>query len=114
MSKVKFKVVREVRAEVIKLEDGKEYVLTIKGPIRIGAAAPAGSGRERNADVAPVLNHDDNKEGVIIVNAALRSQLVESYPADGYVGKTFAITPLGKAPGKRYKSFKIQEVELAQ
>jgi len=46
------------------------------------------------------------------VGQVLKSSLVENYPDDGYIGKTFACTQSAPPANKRYKQMSVNEVEL--
>lgn len=114
-SKIKFDVVKEVKSEVFRIEDNVEKYFEFTGPIRVGATntGPAAVQREKGADVAPVKDlEQDGKEGVILLGAALRSQIEEAYPGNGYVGKQFRIKCLGRMPGKRYKGYAVTEIRI--
>jgi len=104
----KYTVVREVRQDVLKLEEGREYVLRFEAPIRIGGTTANGV---KSADVATVTNLEDGSQTVVIMNAAFKSTIVESYPNDTYVNKAFSVTNLGRVAGKRYKAFKVIEID---
>ncbi|MGH7743753.1 MAG: hypothetical protein ACREQ5_02900 [Candidatus Dormibacteria bacterium] len=67
--------------------------------------------RKAPATLANVINLEDGSVCQIIVNAVVKSVLNDEYPNDGYVGKCFAITKRGRAQGKQYNPFDIEEIE---
>lgn len=111
---ISYKIVREVKSEVFKMEDNVEYLFKITGPIRIGVAntGAAALKREKRPDTVSVRDLENNKDGVIILGAALLSQFQEGYTDDGYVGRSFSIKCLGKLTGNRYKSYVVNEIEV--
>ena len=63
------------------------------------------------ATVAEVINLETGEHANLICNTVLESNLTETYPGEGYVGKQFKIIQYEKAEGKRYKTFEITEIE---
>lgn len=65
-------------------------------------------------DILSVRDAADGNEKEILVGQVLKSSLVENYPDDTYVGKTFACTQSAPPQGKRYKQMSVNEVELEE
>lgn len=49
-------------------------------------------------------------EKSLVVPAIIKSELLRTYPNDGYVGKFFAMSKLGKQEGKNYNNWDIKEI----
>ena len=109
-TKFKFKVVSDLKLEVLKLEDKTEYFIRIEAPIRLGTPKP--NSAEKSADVANVTNLVDGKKYVVLMNAVVKSSLEEAFPDAGYVGKSFRIFGTGKVSGKRYKGYEVSQIEV--
>lgn len=108
---IKFKVVNDLKLDVLKLEDGQEYLFTIVSPIKLGTPKADGS-NEKSADTVQAINLADDKKVVIMLNAVIRSSLQENYPNGEYVGKSFRAFGTGKVKGKRYKGYEFSEITL--
>ena len=96
-----------------KWEDGTEKVFTILGPIRAGRIVDnPRNGIAKAPDILAVRDAADGNEKEILVGQVLKSSLVENYPDDAYIGKTFACTQSAPPANKRYKQMAVNEVEL--
>ena len=96
-----------------KWEDGTEKVFTILGPIRAGRIVDnPRNGIAKAPDILAVRDAADGNEKEILVGQVLKSSLVENYPDDAYIGKTFACTQSAPPANKRYKQMSVNEVEL--
>ncbi|NDD63589.1 MAG: hypothetical protein EBZ36_06375 [Acidobacteria bacterium] len=63
-------------------------------------------------DLLDVVDVEDGKSKRLLCGKVLVSTLLENFPDDGYVGKTFQVT-MGPVPqGKRYKTCEVRLVEL--
>lgn len=83
--------------------------LTIKSVIRKGSVI-ASSGISTAPDIMDVTDIKTGRDHRVLVNAVLLKGLLENYPDDSYVGKSFVITPGDKPAGKRYKTMDIREL----
>ena len=109
---VNYVIKKNVTADSWKWVEGVEKVFTIKSAIRLGRAPKPGAAIATQAELIDVTDAADGKDKLIVLNKVLRDNLIEQYPVDGYIGKTFAAT-MGPVPtGKKYKSFQVTEVEL--
>lgn len=110
----KFTRTRSVTLPTLRLaEEGTVYV-KITGPMTQSTVQqkPDKDGKVKEpATVAPVVNVETGELTQIIVGAALKGILGETYPKDGYVDRSFEITKHGKAPGKRYNTYSVFEIE---
>jgi hypothetical protein len=126
---LQFEVVRHVTLPLFKMEDENfKYYFRFEKGIEQGRELAA-SKRQRKVsegsdqkeplpppDLAEVTNLRTGELGQIIVNAVLKSNLEDTYPDAGYVGKSFQIQRLKSiARGSRtIKMFEILEIKLKQ
>jgi len=109
---VNYVIKKNVTADVWKWVEGVEKVFTVKSAIRIGRAPKPGAAIQTAAELLDVVDVATGTPQVIVLNKVLRDNLVEQYPGDGFIGKTFAGI-MGAIPtGKKYRAFKLSEVEL--
>ena len=88
-------------------------MFTILGPIRAGRIVDnPRNGIAKAPDILAVRDAADGNEKEILVGQVLKSSLVENYPDDAYIGKTFACTQSAPPANKRYKQMSVNEVEL--
>lgn len=126
-----FKVKSHVTLPLLKVEDEKEYVVTITTKFVKGEAAPARKIKEEVTDpetgevktvetmskpvepptLCQVVNLLDGKPYQMIAGAVLHSEIVKKYPDESYLGKSFQFN-VYRIAGKRYKGVQIAEVEL--
>jgi hypothetical protein len=110
---VSYKVAKALNGGLWKWIDGEEKVFTILGPIRAGRVVDnPRNGIAKAPDILSVRDAADGNEKEILVGQVLKSTLVENYPDDAYIGKTFACTQSAPPTGKRYKQMEVNEVEL--
>jgi hypothetical protein len=94
-----------------KWEDGTEKTFTVKSPIRKGSPS-ARSGITAAPDIMDVVDLVDGGTKRILVGKVLSSTLLENFPDDSYVGKSFRAVQGPPPAGKRYKSMTVQEVVI--
>ena len=110
---VNYRIAKALNSGLWKWEDGEEKVLTILGPIRVGrTVSNPRNGIAKAPDILSVRDLADGNEKEILVGQVLKSTLVENYPDDSYVGKSFACTQSAPPTGKRYKQMTVNEVEV--
>jgi hypothetical protein len=110
---VTYKIAKALNGGLWKWIDGEEKVFTILGPIRAGRVVDnPRNGIAKAPDILNVRDAADGNEKEILVGQVLKSTLVENYPDDAYIGKTFACTQSTPPAGKRYKQMEVNEVEL--
>jgi hypothetical protein len=63
-------------------------------------------------ELAHVIDMETGEVAQIIVNAILKTELVDTYPNGTYVGKGFEIKKFKPTGGKRYAMIQIAEVEV--
>jgi hypothetical protein len=114
----KYTRTRSVTLPVFKVEVEVPLYLMVNGPMFIGKPVEAKTGADGKkgvpmepATIMPVTNIETGEVGQIIVNAALKSILDETYPKDSYVEKSFEIVKHEKRAGKRYHTFSVFEIE---
>lgn len=128
---IAFKVKNHVTLPLLKIEDDKQYAVTIETPFKKGEAAPARKIKEDYTDpetgelktrdtmskvqeppvLCQVTNLMTGERAQMIAGAVFHSEITKQYPDDGYVGKSFQFS-VQKASGKRYKVPMISEVEI--
>ena len=112
---VTYKIAKALNGGLWKWTDGEEKVFTILGPIRTGRIVDnPRNGIAKAPDILAVRDAADGNEKEILVGQVLKSSLVENYPDDAYIGKTFACTQSAPPTGKRYKQMSVNEVELEE
>ena len=65
------------------------------------------------AMLANIVNLSTGEEMQTICNKVMESTLNEEYPDAGYVGKSFLIEQRS-VPGKRYKNYRVAEIEITE
>lgn len=102
---------------VLKLPEDVSRYIKVEAPMFIGKTIKEkqkeGTDKKQKepATILNVINLEDGEQAQIVCNAVLKSVLSEEYPNDAYVGKCFSITKQGRAPGKDYNPFHIEEIE---
>lgn len=114
----RFARTKSVTLPVFKVEEEVPLYLTVNGAMFVGKPIEAKTGDDGKkgkpmepATIMPVTNIDSGEMGQIIVNAALKSILEETYPKDAYVGKSFEVVKHAKKAGKRYHTFSVFEID---
>lgn len=116
---MEFKVKKRLTLPLFKLVEGVARYVKITDKMHLGKEQPAvvdKDGKEvkakkEAATLVPCINLEDGVEGQIILSAVVKSILTDEYPNHGYVNKCFAITKQGRAVGKSYNQFEVQEIE---
>lgn len=102
---------------VLKLPEGVVRYVKIEKPMYIGKTIKEktkGDDDKKQKEPATILDIIDltnGEQAQIVCNAVLKSVLSDDYPNDAYVGLCFSIEKLGRAPGKDYNPFHIEEIE---
>ena len=110
----KYPRTRSVTLPTLRLVEETAVFVTVTAPMAVSQVAqrPDKDGKVKEpATVMPVTNMDTGEVTQIIVGAALKGILTETYPKNGYVGLSFEITKHGKAAGKRYNTYSVFEIE---
>lgn len=109
----KFKLLKRVTVELFKWQAGIVYYYKITGAIFQGKPINDKSSAKKKepAFLMDVIDLSSGAVGQVIVAAVLKSTLLEEYPDNAYVGKSFAIKQR-KIPGKDYNGFDIAEIEV--
>jgi hypothetical protein len=109
----KYKIVKNVTMPSYKFVIGVPAYLKLTGPHFEGKTQKAkpGEAAMEPATVAPAINVETGECVQLIMGAALLSIIDEGYPDDAYVGKAFRIVKHDKAPGKRYFTYSVDEIE---
>lgn len=110
---MEFKRKRLLTIPQLKLTEGNTRYIKFTGAMHVGKPQkPDKDGKVKDpATLAPCVNLEDGTECQIILSAVVKSVLTDEYPGDGYVGLCFAITKMGRAPGKAYNAFNVEEIE---
>jgi len=114
MTKAKFdpskvKVVKAVTLPVLSKVDNQPIFITITSAITAKDTTDD-KGEPATIDICNVTNLETGEAMQMVVNTVLKSSLVEEYPKDEYVNKSFKVTQL-KVEGKRYKKYSMFEIE---
>lgn len=111
-----FKVKKNLTPPLIKFVEGQPRYVKITSPMFVGKdmKAKEGDKKKEPALLCDVINLETGEVAQIIVSAVVKSVFTESYPNHEYVGKGFEITKQGRAPGKQYSPFTVQELELEE
>lgn len=107
----KFKVVKHVTMPTFKLANDIPLFVTIDDKIFTGKKLK-GEDKKEPAKIVNVTNLTTGEVGQIVLGTVLLSNLMETYPNDGYVGKSFQITKHSKVAGKEYNNYTILEIEI--
>ena len=110
----KYARTRSVTLPTLRLEEEIAVYVKITGAMHVSQVQqkPDKDGKVKEpATVAPVVNVETGEVAQIIVGAALKGILSDTYPKDSYVELSFEITKHGKAPGKRYNTYSVFEIE---
>jgi hypothetical protein len=109
----KYKVLRNVTMPTLKLELEVPAHVKATGEYFTGKAQkPGKDGKAMEpATVLPVINVDTGEVAQLILGAALKSILEETYPAHAYVDRAFRIVKHDKQAGKRYFTYSVDEIE---
>ena len=93
--------------------ENEPKTFTVSGPIYKGSPLTR-SGISTAPDLLDVVDVADGKTKRLLCSKVLVSTLVENFPDDSYVGRTFQVTVGPKPEGKRYKSVEVRLVELEE
>ena len=103
---------------VLKMPEGVPRYVKIEHPMFIGKTIKEKSKGDSDdkkqkepATILDVIDLSTGEQAQIVCNAVLKSVLAEEYPNDSYVGLCFSIEKQGRAPGKDYNPFHIEEIE---
>jgi hypothetical protein len=97
----------------LKLVEGKTVHIKVVDAMRLGKPGkPDKDGKSKDpATIVSVINLDDGEQMQVVVPAVLKSVWNEDYTDGAYVGACFAVTKLGRNPGKSYIDYKVIEIE---
>lgn len=115
-----FKTKQWVTRTLLKTDLDVPIYVRIESPIKLSTMDPENSefkdanGKGIVPEIFDVVNMETGEFQVVIASAVLGSELRGAYPDDGYVGKIFGICYARGDVDKRYKTFKIIELELAE
>lgn len=110
----KYKILKNVTMPSYKFVIGVPAYLKLTAPHFVGKqqkARAAGEAVMEPATVVPAINVETGECVQVILGAALLSIIDEGYPNDGYVGKAFRVVKHDKAPGKRYFTYSVDEID---
>jgi hypothetical protein len=113
---LQFETVKHVTLPTLKMELDQAVYVRFEAAIYQAKALTRGrAGTDGQQMAPPELAHvtelTRNRECTIIVNSVLGTELRETYPNDGYVGKSFKLVK-SKLESRRYATFDITEVRL--
>jgi len=108
-------VVKRVTQMLLKLTDNTPVAVKILDAVFVGKALKnAREVDKKPANLVNVIDLDTGAEMQLIVASMMQSTLEDEYPNNGYVGKCFEITKLGKVlggTGNSYNKYSIIEIE---
>jgi hypothetical protein len=105
----KFKKLAAVTLPVVKFAPDVPKYIRIEGAIYTGKKVEE---KKDAARICHIVDHETGEEGLMIVGKVLEGTLVEKYPDDSYVGKSFEIINHGIRGDKKYNTYSITEVEI--
>lgn len=110
-----YEVVNQVTRDVKRQIDNVPFYVMFEGPMDKGPDLEQYT-KMKSAVVAPIVDLETGEFMVLICNAVLESELRQSYPDEGYVGKSFAIVRNvarkdNSGNDRRYKSYRILELK---
>lgn len=114
---VTFKRKKLLTRPVLKMVENVPVYVKFEGPIYVGKelksdrAQKEGDKKREPAHLADVIDLASGEQAQIIAAAVVVSVLDENYPDKGYVGKCFSITKKGRAPGKQYFGYNVEEID---
>jgi hypothetical protein len=119
MSASPFKVKKNLTKPLLKFVEGAPVYVKIEGAMFVGKEMKGKNAgtepkKKEPATLCDVTDLTTGEACQIILHAVVKSVLTDEYPNDSYVGKGFQITKMGKAPGKDYNRFDVQEIELPE
>jgi hypothetical protein len=96
------------------MADGTVFAVMIetKAIQRLENYDPADADAMKPPFVCNIVNLDSGEFQVLVMNAVLLSEIQRGYPDDSYVGKKFLIQRNKVIGGKRYRGYKVVEIEL--
>lgn len=95
-----------VQTPVLKLELETEVEIKILTPFKLSTQT---SNKMEPATIAQVESNGEIY--TIVANKALVSTIINAYPDESYIGKTFGITKHEKEKGKKYFKFSVFELK---
>lgn len=113
---VTFKRKKLLTRPVLKLVENQPIYVKFESAIYLGKEMKAdkvkeGEKKRDPAHLADVIDLVSGEQAQIIASAVVMSVLDENYPDTGYVGKCFSITKKGRAPGKQYFGYNVEEID---
>ena len=115
-----FRVKSQVSRTVLRQESEVPFYVEFQSPIAMSGMDPDNSkykdpktGGGVLPDVADVMNLETGEYQVLIINAVLGSELRRNYPDHAYIGRLFGIVQTKSDVDRRYKVYKIIEIERA-
>jgi hypothetical protein len=107
------KVVRNVILPTLKLVSGVPHYVKFDSAIIAKPSKEKVDGEwiEKTINIANVTELESGEQVQIVCGDVLVKNMSEAYPDESYVGKGFMIEKSDVA-GKRYKAYKIAEVEI--
>ena len=110
----KYQRTRSVTLPQLKLTDETPVYVRFMQPMFVSKViqkAKPGEAPKDPATVVMVTNIETGELMQLIVGAALKGILTEEYAGDAYVDKNFEIVKHEKAPGRRYNTYSVYEIE---
>jgi hypothetical protein len=113
---MEFKVKKVLTRPALKLQETVPVYVKFDGAMYVGkeikSRTPTDEAKKKEpATLANITDLQTGQLHVLIMNTVLKGVLTEEYPGEGYVGKCFKITKLGRAAGKQYNPFDVVEIE---
>ena len=111
---MQFKILKRVTLPLFKIAPNTEYYFKCESVMFIGkeiADKSPDAKRKEPATLMRVINLENGELGQIICGTVLRGIFNDEYPADSYVGKSFAVE-MHKVVGKDYNGYSVTEIEI--
>lgn len=105
---------KPVTLPVLKMTEDQPVYVKITSAFRDGRASnkPGKDGEVmKPARICDVVDLESNEPAQMIAGKVLESNLVETYPGEAYVGKSFEIIQRAKADKQRYRLYTVSELQ---
>ena len=109
-----FKKTKLITIPLLKLELDVPVYVKLTGEMFVGKEVK-GTGEKAKMEPAILchcINLENGEQMQLIINAVVKANLIEAYPENGYVGKSFELIKHTKREGKQYNDFSIAEIEV--
>lgn len=111
MSNFTYRLLQRVTVPTISMRESKEYFFRFEAPI---VDKPDRENPDRPIHIGRVIDLETGELGEVVLGKILHETLMEKYPDDAYVGKSFRIVKTGSgkkgAGAVAYNLFYVDEI----